>query len=51
VLKWLAQYPVDRISTPQISLEEAFIQYYNKNRQSDAKSHPDSESKEADDEH
>jgi ABC-2 type transport system ATP-binding protein len=51
VLKWLAQYPVDRISTPQTSLEEAFIQYYNKDRQSDAKSHPDSESKEADDEH
>jgi len=51
VLKWLAQYPVDRISTPQTSLEEAFIQYYNKGRQSDATTHPDSESKEADDEH
>ena len=51
LLKWLAQYPVDRISTPQTSLEEAFIQYYNKDRQSDAKSHPGSEPKEADDEH
>ena len=51
LLKWLAQYPVDRISTPQTSLEEAFIQYYNKDRQSDAKSHPGSEPKEAGDEH
>ena len=28
VLKWLAQFSVDRIDTPQTSLEEAFIQYY-----------------------
>jgi ABC-2 type transport system ATP-binding protein len=28
VLKWVAQFPVDRIATPQTSLEEAFIQYY-----------------------
>ena len=28
VLKWVARFPVDRISTPQTSLEEAFIQYY-----------------------
>ncbi len=28
VLKWLAQFPIDRIATPQTSLEEAFIQYY-----------------------
>ncbi len=28
VLRWVAQFPVDRISTPQTSLEEAFIQYY-----------------------
>jgi ABC-2 type transport system ATP-binding protein len=28
ILKWIAQFPVDRIATPQISLEEAFIQYY-----------------------
>jgi len=28
VLKWIAQFPIDRISTPQTSLEEAFIQYY-----------------------
>jgi len=30
VLKWLAQFPVDRISTPETSLEDAFIQYYQK---------------------
>jgi hypothetical protein len=28
ILKWAAQFPVDRIATPQTSLEEAFIQYY-----------------------
>jgi ABC-2 type transport system ATP-binding protein len=28
VLKWVAQFPVDRIATPQTSLEEAFVQYY-----------------------
>ena len=28
VLKWLAQFPVERIATPETSLEEAFIQYY-----------------------
>jgi ABC-2 type transport system ATP-binding protein len=28
ILKWLAQFHVDRIATPQTSLEEAFIQYY-----------------------
>ena len=28
VLKWIAQFPVDRIATPQTSLEEAFMQYY-----------------------
>ena len=28
LLKWVAQFPVDRIATPQTSLEEAFIQYY-----------------------
>ncbi|UCD29785.1 MAG: hypothetical protein JSV03_04690, partial [Planctomycetota bacterium] len=28
VLKWISQFPVDRIATPQTSLEEAFIQYY-----------------------
>ena len=28
VLKWIAQFPVDRITTPQTSLEEAFMQYY-----------------------
>jgi ABC-2 type transport system ATP-binding protein len=28
VLRWVAQFPVDRIATPQTSLEEAFIEYY-----------------------
>ncbi len=30
ILKWLTQYPIDRIETPQTSLEDAFIQYYRK---------------------
>jgi len=30
VLKWLTQFSVDRISTPQTSLNEAFMQYYQK---------------------
>jgi ABC-2 type transport system ATP-binding protein len=30
VLKWLAQFPVERIATPETSLEDAFIQYYQK---------------------
>jgi ABC-2 type transport system ATP-binding protein len=28
VLKWLARFPIGRIATPEISLEEAFMQYY-----------------------
>ncbi len=28
VVKWLARFPIDRVATPQISLEEAFMQYY-----------------------
>ena len=28
VLKWIARFPIDRIATPETSLEEAFIQYY-----------------------
>jgi ABC-2 type transport system ATP-binding protein len=28
LLKWLADQPVDRIATPEASLEQAFIQYY-----------------------
>jgi len=28
VLRWVAQFPVERIATPEISLEEAFMQYY-----------------------
>ncbi|MHC4434060.1 MAG: ABC transporter ATP-binding protein [Planctomycetota bacterium] len=30
ILKWISQFPVDRIATPQTSLEEAFMQYYEK---------------------
>lgn len=30
VLKWLAKFPVDRIATPQTSLQDAFMQYYRK---------------------
>lgn len=30
MLKWLAQFPVDRIATTETSLEEAFIHYYQK---------------------
>ncbi|MBN2508019.1 MAG: ABC transporter ATP-binding protein [Verrucomicrobia bacterium] len=29
VLQWIASFPVDRIATPETSLEEAFLQYYN----------------------
>ena len=50
VLKWLAQYPVDRISTPETSLEEAFIQYYNKNLPPGATTHRDTGPKEIADE-
>jgi ABC-2 type transport system ATP-binding protein len=28
LIKWLAKFPVDNIATPETSLEEAFIQYY-----------------------
>ena len=28
VLKWLADYDVERVTTPQTSLEDAFMQYY-----------------------
>lgn len=34
VLKWIARFPVDRIATPQTSLEEAFIRYYRKDASS-----------------
>jgi ABC-2 type transport system ATP-binding protein len=30
LLKWLAQFTIDRITTPETSLEDAFIQYYQK---------------------
>ena len=36
LLKWVAQFPVDRIATPQTSLEEAFIQYYRQPPNADA---------------
>ncbi len=32
VLKWIARLPVERIATPETSLEEAFIQYYREPR-------------------
>ncbi len=35
-LKWLAQFPVERINTPDTSLEDAFIQYYEKEPGHDA---------------
>jgi hypothetical protein len=36
ILKWLAQFRVDRVATPQTSLEEAFIQYYRQSPDSTA---------------
>jgi ABC-2 type transport system ATP-binding protein len=36
VLKWIAQFPVSRISTHQTSLEEAFIKYYSDNTEGKA---------------
>lgn len=36
LLKWLAQYPVERITTPDTSLEDAFIQYYQKEANHDS---------------
>jgi ABC-2 type transport system ATP-binding protein len=30
IMKWLAQYPVERVATPETSLEDAFMQYYHK---------------------
>jgi len=37
ILKWISQFPVERIATPQTSLEEAFMQYYEKQRGPTAK--------------
>ncbi len=37
ILKWAAQFPVDRVATPQTSLEEAFIQYYRRPQNADDK--------------
>jgi hypothetical protein len=28
ILQWVSRFPVDRITTPQTSLQEAFLQYY-----------------------
>lgn len=36
LLKWLAHYPVERITTPDTSLEDAFIQYYQKEDRDDS---------------
>ncbi|MCP4454997.1 MAG: ABC transporter ATP-binding protein [Planctomycetes bacterium] len=36
LLKWLAQFPVERITTPDTSLEDAFIQYYQKESRHDS---------------
>jgi hypothetical protein len=36
LLKWIAQYPVDRVAMPQTSLEEAFMQYYQSSQDTDA---------------
>ncbi len=36
IVKWLARYPVERLITPQTSLEEAFIQYYSPDAAEDA---------------
>ena len=30
VIKWLASFPIERITTPETSLEDAFIKYYKK---------------------
>ncbi len=35
ILKWAAQFPVERVATPQTSLEEAFIQYYRRPQNAD----------------
>ena len=40
ILKWLAQFPVDRIATPETSLEEAFIQYYSEEANSGSAAPP-----------
>jgi ABC-2 type transport system ATP-binding protein len=28
ILKWIARFPIDRIATPETSLQDAFMQYY-----------------------
>jgi ABC-2 type transport system ATP-binding protein len=41
ILKWAAQFPVERIATPQTSLEGAFIQYYRPTNAQDSASGPE----------
>ncbi len=36
ILKWLTQYPVERITTPETSLEDAFMQYYQRESRHDS---------------
>ncbi len=38
VLRWVSQFPVDRIATPQTSLEDAFVQYYRETGEAKGKS-------------
>jgi len=45
VLKWITQFPVDRIATQQTSLEEAFIQYYKQQHNLTVKDGDDSTAK------
>ncbi|MHC4617814.1 MAG: ABC transporter ATP-binding protein [Planctomycetota bacterium] len=41
ILKWIGEFPVERIATPQTSLEEAFMQYYEKPPDPTVKPHSD----------
>jgi ABC-2 type transport system ATP-binding protein len=45
VLKWITQFPVDRIATPQTSLEDAFMQYYKQQHNLTVKDGDDSTAK------
>jgi len=45
VLKWITQFPVDRIATQQTSLEEAFMQYYKQQHNLTVKDGDDSTAK------
>jgi len=39
ILKWLAQFPVERISTPEPTLEEAFMVYYHEGAREKSDAH------------